>query len=384
MLRVLTLSTLFPDATRPGFGGFVERQTLGLAALPDVEVTVVAPVGQPPWPLRRLQPYRALADLPTSESWKGVAVHRPRFGTVPGTKGLRHAAALEAAVVPVLRDIAFDVIDASFFFPDGPAAVALGRRFGVPVSIKARGGDIHYWGSVRVREVREAGRQADGLLAVGEALKADMVALGMPGDRITVHRTGVDRDRFHPRDRAAEKLALGIGGPLVASVGALTANKGHAIVIEAIAALPGVTLAILGAGPERGALTGLAERLGIADRVRLLGAVPHDEAARWVGAADVMALASATEGLANAWVEALASGTPVIAPDVGSAREVLTLSAGRIVPREASAFADAIGSVLRDPPRTEAVTAAAAPFSWETNARELRAHLLALVQASRG
>jgi glycosyltransferase involved in cell wall biosynthesis len=384
MLRVLTLSTLFPDATRPGFGGFVERQTLGLAALPDVEVTVVAPVGQPPWPLRRLQPHRALADLPVIETWKGLSVCRPRFATVPGTKALRHAASLEAAVAPMLRDIVFDVIHASFFFPDGPAAVALGQRFGVPVSIKARGSDIHYWGRVRAREVREAGRQADGLLAVGEALKADMVALGMPGDRIAVHHTGVDRDRFHPRDRAMEKRRVGVEGPLVASVGALTANKGHAIVIEAIAALPGVTLAILGAGPERAALAGLAERLGVTDRVRLLGSVPHDEAARWVGAADVMALASADEGLANAWVEALASGTPVIAPDVGSAREVLTLGAGRIVPREPSAFADAIGSVLRDPPRIEAVLAAAAPFSWERNARELRDHLAALVQASSG
>ena len=48
MLRVLTLSTLFPDRTRPGFGAFVERQTLGLAARPDVEVKVVAPYAVPP------------------------------------------------------------------------------------------------------------------------------------------------------------------------------------------------------------------------------------------------------------------------------------------------------------------------------------------------
>ena len=54
-------------------------------------------------------------------------------------KGRFHARALGQALEPVLDTLVFDVIDASFFFPDGPAAVALGKRYGVPVSIKARG-----------------------------------------------------------------------------------------------------------------------------------------------------------------------------------------------------------------------------------------------------
>jgi hypothetical protein len=75
------------------------------------------------------------------------------------------------------------VIDASFFFPDGPAAVALGRRFGVPVSIKARGADVHFWGRqpATAAQVLAAGRAADGLLAVSAAMRDDMIALGMPG-----------------------------------------------------------------------------------------------------------------------------------------------------------------------------------------------------------
>ena len=64
MLRILTLSTLFPDASRPNFGIFVERQTRGLAALPDVAVKVVAPVGLPPFPLAMASRYRALSALP--------------------------------------------------------------------------------------------------------------------------------------------------------------------------------------------------------------------------------------------------------------------------------------------------------------------------------
>ena len=64
MLRVLTLSTLFPDATRPNFGVFVERQTFGLAAHPGVDLRVVAPIGLPPWPLSALSHHGALRKLP--------------------------------------------------------------------------------------------------------------------------------------------------------------------------------------------------------------------------------------------------------------------------------------------------------------------------------
>jgi teichuronic acid biosynthesis glycosyltransferase TuaC len=79
MLRVLTLSTLYPDSARPAFGLFVERQTLALAARPGVEVEVVAPAGLPLWPLTLHPHYRAKARLPAKERRNGLAVHRPRF-----------------------------------------------------------------------------------------------------------------------------------------------------------------------------------------------------------------------------------------------------------------------------------------------------------------
>nr|MDQ2878585.1 glycosyltransferase [Pseudomonadota bacterium] len=274
MLRVLTLSTLFPDATRPNFGVFVERQTLGLAAHSGVELRVVAPIGLPLWPLRRVARFARLADVPKCERWKGIDVCRPRFTALPGTSGRFHVAGLVRALTPLIadirRDFAFDVIDASFFFPDGPAAVALGRHFGVPVSIKARGADIHHWGHApgTAAQVVAAGQQADGLLAVSEAMKADMAAIGMPAARIRVHHTGVDLDRFSPVvDRAVAKAALGVAGPLIVSLGALIARKGHDVVIDAVAALPGVTLLIAGEGPERGALTARIAAHGVGERV---------------------------------------------------------------------------------------------------------------------
>ena len=385
MLRVVTLSTLFPDATRPNFGVFVERQTLGFAAHPDVALTVVAPVGLPPWPLAALPSYRPRAALPRRETWKGLDVHRPRFLALPATQGRFHAAMLERAVRRVLDPLAgsFDVIDASFFFPDGVAAVALGLRYGVPVSIKARGHDVHHWGRApsTTAQVRAAGRAADGLLAVGGAMRDDMVALGMPAAGIRVHHTGVDQARFVPLDRAATKAALGVAGPLVVSVGALIPRKGHDIVVDAVARLLGTTLAILGEGPERSRLEQQIAASGLGDRVRLLGAVPHADVPRWLAAADAMALASSSEGLANAWVEALACGTPVVIPDAGSAREVVTTPAsGRVVARTAEAFAAALGELLASPPAADAVRATAARFTWDANTAALYDHLAGLVR----
>ncbi|WP_374293401.1 glycosyltransferase [Sphingomonas sp.] len=394
MLHVLTLSSLFPDETRPNFGIFVERQTAGLAQRAGVDARVVAPVGLPVWPLRRSTRFAAMAALPSYETWRGLEVHRPRFTTVPGTGGRWHVRALVAALIPLMDRLhaerPFDVIDASFFFPDGPAAVALGRRYGVPVSIKARGADIHLWGRAPATagQVLAAARGADGMLAVSGAMRGDMIALGMPGERIAVHHTGIDHDRFRPRARAAAKRAASVAGPLVVSLGALIPRKGHDIVLDAVARLPGVSVWIAGEGPERARLTERIAALGIGDRARLLGSVAHEAMPQLLAMADVMALASSSEGLANAWVEALACGTPIVITDAGGAGEVVTgPTSGRVVARDCAAFAAGIAAVLAEAPDPAAVRASVAGFSWETNAATLHAHLAGLVarrQASSG
>lgn len=391
MLRVLTLSTLFPDASRPTLGPFVERQTLGLAAHPDVALKLVSPRGLPPWPLSLHPRYRALAAVKAREDWKGLDCYRPRFLALPGTGGGFAARGVVRALTPLLtrirRDFAFDVIDAEFFFPDGPAAIALGKHFGVPVSIKARGADIHYWGTqaATAAQVIAAGQAADGMLAVSAALKEDMAVLGMPADRIRVHYTGVDLSLFKPLDRGATKHALGVSGPLIVTVGALIPRKRQHLVIDALAQLPGTTLALIGKGEDKTKLREQASALGLGDRVRLLGAMPHAEIARWLGAADVMCLPAASEGLANAWVEALACGTPIVITDVGGARELIDRpEAGRLIEPQAEAIARAIRAVLANPVDPQKVRACAERFTWEANTAALYDHLAGLVAARLG
>jgi glycosyltransferase involved in cell wall biosynthesis len=382
MLNVLTLSTLFPDLSRPNFGVFVERQTRELASRPDVAVTVIAPVGLPPGPFAGMARYRALSHLPAVERWRDLTVHRPRFPIIPGVSGRLNVFTMTRAILPLVRRLhteqPFDVIDASFFYPDGPVGARIARALGIPLSIKARGADIHYWGRRPATRgaVRKAAELATGLLAVSDAMRRTMIGLGMDGEKITVHYTGVDLERFQPMDSAQAKAGFGLSGPVVLCVGALIPRKGQELLVRAVSTMPDVTLILAGQGPDKHALSDLASRLGMADRLGLLGAVPHDQLPPLYAAADVMALPSSSEGLANAWVEALACGTPVVTCDVGGARELLDRAeAGHIVEREAEAIAVAIRDLIESPPEREAVRETALRFTWSANGDALEAHL---------
>lgn len=377
-MRVLALTTLFPSGARPGFGGFVERSLARLGAVPGVELTVVVPNGVPPWPLSRHPTYRALVELPLAETWGGMSVHRPRFPLIPGVGWRLNPALIARAAEPFVAGA--DVIHADFFTPCGVAAAMLGARGGVPVSIKARGSDIHLWGArgAARRAMLRAAASAGGLLAVSAALKADMVALGMPANKIAVHYTGVDLDVFQPVDRAAMRARMGWPAPLVVSIGNLIPLKGHEIVMRAVAKLPGVYLRIVGRGSDEARLRALIDELGVVDRVQLMGGLPHGEVARLLAAAHVMALASEREGLANAWVEALACGTPVVATRVGGAAEVIDrAAAGRLAERTVDGFANAIAALLADPPTQADVCAAVVDrFGWARHTAQLHAHLM--------
>jgi len=389
MLRVLTLSSLFPDSTRPTFGIFVEKQTLGLAAHPEVELRVVAPIGVPPAPMLRFSAvHQALAAQPRQEVWKGLQVYRPLFTTAPLGGGRWNTLSMWWALLPLLdeirRDFPFDIIDTEFFFPDGPAAMRLARRYDVPFSIKARGADISFWSGKPGcrRQITAAGQAADGLLAVSGALRDEMIALGMPADRIKVHHTGVDQAAFRPSDRAAAKAAFGLSGPVILTVGHLIPRKGQALVIDAMTSLPDATLLIVGDGPDRAALERQIAARGLQDRARMLGPKMHADLPALFAAADVMVLPSASEGLANVWVESLACGTPIVITDVGGAREVVDRpAAGRIVERNVEAIAVGIAEVLMNPPKREETAEPAKRFTWKRNSEALYAHLKGLVDA---
>lgn len=380
---MLSLSTLYPHDAAPNFGAFVERQMEAVAARGDVDLVLINPLGLPPWPLSLHPRYRPLRQLPAEEMRKGVRVLRPRYRLIPAIGGRWNPGAIHRAVMPLVRrlhaEAPFSLADAQFFYPDGPAVARIAAELGLPFSIKARGADIHHWGKAAgaAEQLIAAGRAANGMLAVAGGLADDMAALGLPRERIVLHRTGLDRTRFRPHDRTEARRRLGLPAdePLLATVGALIPRKGQKFAIEALTRLPGTRLALAGTGADEAMLRSLAAGLGLSDRVLFLGPVPNAELPVLLSAADVFVLPTASEGLANAWVEALACGTPVVTTAIPGARELITEAAhGRLVEREADAIAEAVRDLLANPPPREAVTAGAAGFSWEENAAQIAAY----------
>jgi teichuronic acid biosynthesis glycosyltransferase TuaC len=385
-LRVLSIATLFPDAARPNFGLFVEKSLRALAAQPGIELTIVAPVGLPPFPLSLNKRYRALRNLPQREQWNGLTILRPRFTLIPRIGARFNPANIARAILPVIRGRTFDVVDAQFFYPDGPAAMRVAEALGLPFSIKARGADISHFGHepATAPQLLAAANRAAGLLAVSDAMRGEMGAIGIDPAKIAVHYTGIDKSRFAPGDRAEARAAFGMDdAPTILTVGALIPRKGQALVIEALPALPDVVYCLAGAGEEESRYRRLAEQLGVSNRVHFMGPVANADLPLLYRAADVVVMPSASEGLANAWVEALACGTPIVISDAGGAAELVTSPiAGRIAQRTPEAITEAVQAILANPPISSDVAATLGDrFDWDRNGRELAEHLRRCAQS---
>lgn len=376
-MRILTFTTLYPSAARPQHGVFVENRLRNLLADCPVQSRVVAPVPWFPFRGERFGEYARYARTPARERRHGIEIEHPRYPLLPKLGMTSAPYLLAAAARPVLRRIQregydFDVIDAHYFYPDGVAAAMLGRGTGRPVVITARGTDLNLIPRYRLprRLIRWAAGQAAALVTVCQALKDELVALGVDPARVTVLRNGVDLRRFSPpQDREQLRERLGAGECRLLSVGHLIPRKGHDLVIEALTRLPPrCRLWIAGDGPERERLADQAARLGLGERVAFLGAVPHDRLAEYYGASDVVVLASSREGWANVLLESMACGTPVAATSVWGTPEVVTgPEAGRLASeRTPAAIAQAIAAVLEGSPARSATRAYAERFGWRS------------------
>lgn len=375
-LRLLTFTSLYPNRAMPTFGVFVENRIRRLAATGEAEIRVVAPV---PWfPIRHAAfgTYATWASVPHEEARYGLRILHPRYPLLPKVGTHLHPFLMAARALPVLRRMIaqdsydFDLIDAHFYYPDGVAALLLGRWLGKPVVITARGSDLNFYPGryplIR-RLIGWAARRAAASIAVSAALGKVLLELGAIPERVHVLPNGVDLEVFHPpANRDALRRIWGLEGPVLVSVGNLVGLKGHDLVIEALASLPGHLLLIAGDGPDRRALETLAGRLGVADRVRFLGRMAHEGLAELYGIADVLILASSREGWPNVLLEAMACGTPVIASNVGGVPEIVTVQpAGLLLPeRSATAITVAVRALLTSPPSRAATRTHAERFSW--------------------
>lgn len=371
-MRILTFTNLYPSAAQPRHGIFVEHRIRQLVATGAAAVRVVAPVPWVPKANAWFGHHAALANVAAHETRYGIEVWHPRFFAVPKVTSWINPYTMALSALPLVRRLQrqsdFDLIDAHFVYPDGAAAVLLGRWLGKPVVVSARGTDINDFPQYRVPRawIKWVTRQAAAMITVSAALRAALLQLEVRPERVTVLRNGVDLDLFVPRDRAALGRELELRSPMMLSVGHLIPDKGHQLVIEALAQLTDVHLVIAGDGPMRGALESLARRLGVAERISWAGVVSQEQLARYYAAADVTVLASRLEGMPNVLLESIACGTPVIASDVGGNGEIVTgpVPGVLMADRDARSIAAAYRQLAAQPRDRDHVRKHAEKFGW--------------------
>ncbi len=386
-LRVLTFTTLFPNAERPNHGVFVENRLRQTIARHDMRATVLAPVPFFPFRSDMFGDYARFARVPQREERHGITVYHPRYFLLPKIGMTTAARFLYRGAVAACRQLGFnkstiDVIDAHYFYPDGVAAAWLAETLDLPFVITARGTDLNVlpqFASVR-RQIVWAAGEAAALITVSGALRERLLSLGVDGRKAAVLRNGVDLDLFKPVDRDAARKRFSADKFTIVSVGNLVPLKGHDLTIEAMTALPDCQLLIAGGGPLRESLEQRAAALGVADRVKLLGEVPHADLAQLYSAADAFVLMSEREGWANVLLESMACGTPVLATRVGGNAEIVTQpTAGALLPeRSAAALVEAVRAFRQRHADRASVRRHAEDFGW----RAVAAGNFALLKAA--
>ena len=386
-MRVLTFTALYPNKINPLQGIFIQQRVRHLALRPGNSVEVIAPIPYfPGWmPIDR---WRQFSRIPREETIEGLRIHHPRYPFLPGISMPAHGMLMYLASLPLARRLQrerqFDCIDAHFVYPDGFAAVRLGRKLGLPVVVSARGSDINLYPSFRfIRPMlRWTLTHAAGAIAVSADLRDKMIALGTPERKVTVISNGIDAERFRPIDAKSARKQLGLPeeGPILVSVGSLIESKGHHLLIAAVAKLrdrfPKLSLHVIGEGVYRAKLEELVHEKQLKNRVFLAGDLPNEELGLWFSAADLSCLMSSREGWPNVVSEALACGTPVLATSAGGIPEIISSpELGMFVERNIQSIAAGLERALAKPWNRADIARHSRSRSWDAVAAEVEAFL---------
>ncbi|MGI9146819.1 MAG: glycosyltransferase [Chloroflexota bacterium] len=337
-------------------------QRLIQCVTPFAELKVLAPIpSAPPRVLARFAPYYERYRAAAPSRWDGpVEVLHPRFLTGPGQSlyAVETASYLAAALPYVMRLRArfrFDLIHAHFTYPDGVAAVALGRLFRVPVVITEHVLWLPWMNDQPVvrRQAAWAARECAAHLAVSHSVRQHIGQVTGRPDRVHVVPNVVDGSVFTPaagRHPAPRQILF---------VGAVRVSKGVDVLLETLALLrrrgADVRLTLVGEPYYRAyqreaeRLRDLAEALGVTEFIDMLGGRPPAEVARLMAESAVVVLPSRRESFGAVLIEALACGTPVVATRCGGPEEIVMPEVGKLVaPEDPAGLADALFDVLED------------------------------------
>jgi glycosyltransferase involved in cell wall biosynthesis len=373
-LRILVVPKWYPWPDRPVFGIFCREHARALATRHDVVVLASLATRSPGFALFSLED-RMEDGLRTLR----VRYRRPWFR--PAAMACQIAGMLAALWRLRREGWRPDVVHAHVFSAGLPALL-LGRLSRALVVITE-----HYTGFQRGLVTgadrwvaRTAFERADLVAPVSHELAGHLRALA-PTARIEVLPNVVDTAVFSPDGREPRH-----DPPRLLTVGALAQKKGHIHLLEAMARLPDARLELVGDGELREELQAAAQRLGVADRVELAGALPKERVAGLMRESDLFVLPSLNETFGCVLIEAMASGLPSVASRTGGVPEVLDEQAGELVePADPEALADAIGRTLaREFDPGEMARSAEARYGYAAFARRWSGVYEELGSSSRG
>ncbi len=389
--RVVVMSGgSFPSKTQPVHGVFV-KERVRFVAQAGVDIRVVAPTPYFP-PIKRFKRWYPWSQIPNHEVIDGLQVVRPRYLLLPKVGGYWHPSLMYPAAYRAMRrlqsEFDFDLIDSHFAYPNGVAAVRLGKKFNKPVIITGRGEDIARFPDMPIvgPQVRRAICEATRLIAVSQEIADRMESFGADPRRITVIANGVDTEKFAPvpMEEARRKLDLPQDRRLILAVGYRLELKGFHLLVDALRKIrerfPDAMVAIVG-GQARWAsdyLPTISDRIkanGLEDHVFLAGNRPQEELRYWYSAADLLSINSSREGSPNVLMEALACGLPAVATPVGGIPSLLSEdpALGRVLSeRSSEAAADGIIQTLSAAPDRKRIRSLMEQKSWQKTAQSVR------------
>jgi teichuronic acid biosynthesis glycosyltransferase TuaC len=428
-MKVAVVAEFYPRQSDPVLGVWAHRQALAACeAGAEVRVLVLHRLVPPRASFSRGAggsggPARALRSLvgePHKQTLDGLEVTYVRYVSPPRSSGYPAwgswaAPALGLALRRLRRSFEFDLVHAHNAVPGGDAArrvLALRpRALGVPLVVSVHGGDVLYTaprGAAGAEAVRRTFGAATTVLANSRGIAELAGAYGAEDVRV-VH-LGADLPAptgARPGTGGAGAGGVGNGGavaerierrhasPSLVTVGHLVARKRHADVMRALAVLakrhPTLRYAIVGDGPERVALEGLAARLGVAERVDFHGQLTHEQAIERVRACTLFAMPSTEEAFGVAYIEAMAGGIPAIGCRGEPGPEEIAAAGDGFVlvpPGDIERLTQRIEELLSDPQRLReagirARETVAANFTWERCGEQtLAAYEHALARAS--
>jgi len=271
-------------------------------------------------------------------------------------------------------------------------AAKLAKHVGKPVVLTQHNTFIEYesglWDHIEWLNDATVGKQAlksaDRIIAVSDATRRYVLSLGADAGKTSVLRNGVDIDRFKPSSAARASVRRKLGIPddavVVLTVRRLVYKNGIDTLIEsariAVEQNPNLVFLAVGTGPDRDAVQTKIQQLGISDRFRLAGFVSDADLPAYYNAADLFVLPSKSgEGLPLVALEAMSTGLPVVATNVGGIREVMTEGYGKLVPADAPEdMAKAILTLAQtelSAKKTALRSLSKRTFSWEQNVKSL-------------